>query len=278
MHESNRLSWNAVIPAHNSHKGDQAAFLRGGGSTLFPEELDLLGPLHGVELLHLQCNAGQDTLSLASSGADVTGVDISDEAIEFARTLSEESGIVGEFYRGDVYDWLADAIAAGRSFDVVYVSYGAVCWLSDLAAWAAGIAGVLRPGGRLVVVEFHPFAAYFDENWQPAYGFGAPPFRDDDGVHDYVADSGDGLTPAAPEPGVEDFVNPHPAYLFTWGLGDIVTAIVRAGLVVEQLVEYPYANGWQGFANMRDLGDRRYATPEGMPDLPLMFGLTGRRR
>ena len=86
LHEQNRLAWNEATRAHNSHKGDQAAFLRGGGSTLFPEEIELLGDLRDRPLVHLQCNAGQDTLSIASRlGARVTGVDISDEAIDFAR-------------------------------------------------------------------------------------------------------------------------------------------------------------------------------------------------
>jgi len=69
LHEQNRRSWNAGTAAYNSHKGDQAAFLRGGGCTLFPEELELLGDVAGLDLLHLQCNSGQDTLSLAALGA-----------------------------------------------------------------------------------------------------------------------------------------------------------------------------------------------------------------
>src|SRR5205807_5965692 len=103
LHEDNRRSWNAATRAHNSHKRDQAAFLRGGGSTLFPEELELIGELSGRSLLHLGCNSGQDTLSLARLGARVTGIDISDEAIAFAERLSEESGIAGTFERADVY-------------------------------------------------------------------------------------------------------------------------------------------------------------------------------
>jgi len=88
LHEENRLSWNAATEAHNTHKQDQAGFLRERGHTLFPEELELLGNLHGKRLVHLQCNAGQDTLSLAKFGAVVTGVDISDTAIDFALKLS----------------------------------------------------------------------------------------------------------------------------------------------------------------------------------------------
>src|SRR2546423_9717444 len=96
LHEENRRAWNAVTPVHNSHKRDQAAFLRGGGSTLFPEELELVGELTGRSLLHLCCNSGQDTLSLARLGARVTAIDITDEAIAFATRLSVESGTPGQ--------------------------------------------------------------------------------------------------------------------------------------------------------------------------------------
>src|SRR4028119_2148741 len=149
LREQNRLSWNAVVGAHDSHRGDLAGFLREGGSTLFPEERTLLGDLNGKALAHLQCNSGGDSLSLALLGASVTGVDISDEAISSARQLSSKSGIPADFVRADVYDWLAATAREGPRFDVVYGSYGVVCWPPDLRAWAEGIAPVLRPGGRL---------------------------------------------------------------------------------------------------------------------------------
>src|SRR5690606_22284073 len=140
----------------NSHKRDQAAFFRGGGGTLFPEEIALLGNIAGQRLVHLQCNAGQDSLSLAGLGARVTGVDISDTAIAFARQLADETGVPATFERADVYYWLDQARAGGHRFDVAFSSYGALCWLSDLEAWARGLFTVLEPGGRFVCVEFHP--------------------------------------------------------------------------------------------------------------------------
>lgn len=114
LHEQNRIAWNAATRVHNSHKRDQAGFFRRGGSTLFPEEVDLLGDVRGKRLVHLQCNAGQDTLSLARLGAEVTGVDISDEAIAFAQRLSAEAGIPAHFIRADVYDWFDDAARSGQ--------------------------------------------------------------------------------------------------------------------------------------------------------------------
>ena len=163
-HEMNRLSWNAGTRAHNSHKGDQAAFFRAGGNTLFAEEMRLLGSITGKTLLHLQCNCGQDSLSIANHlGAQVSGVDISDEAIRFARQISRESAIEARFIRSDVYDYFEDA---HPSFDIVFTSYGALCWLSDLSAWGKGIARCLKPGGRLVLIDFHPALLIFDDDWR----------------------------------------------------------------------------------------------------------------
>ena len=275
LREQNRLSWNAVAGAHESHRGDLAGFLSSGGSTLFPEELELLGPLEGKTLAHLQCNAGGDSLSLALRGAEVTGVDISDETILRARALSEEAGIPARFERADLYDWLEGTVRAGRRFDVVFSSYGVVCWLSDLEAWARGIAAVLEGGGRFVLVDFHPAADMFDGRWvlASAYPSGGERLLLEEGVGDYVAGSGGGLTPAGLVEGERHFENPQRCYLFRWGLGEVVTALAGAGLRLVALKEYPYANGERQFSGMRELPGRRMAPPEGVPALPLMYGI-----
>jgi SAM-dependent methyltransferase len=277
--EQNRLSWNAVAGVHDSHRGDLAGYLREGGSTLFPEERALLGDLEGKTLLHLQCNSGGDSLSLASLGAAVTGVDISDEAIHYARRLSSETGIVAEFERADIYDWLAEAALAERRFDIVFSSYGIVCWLPDLEAWARGIATVLEPDGRFVLVEFHPAAEMFDERWNLAddYPSGGEPRLLQEGVGDYVGESGGGLTPAGFVEGERDFENPHRCHLFRWGLGEVVTALARAGLRIVTLQEYPYSNGERHFEGMRQLPGRRTVPPEDVPAVPLMYSIAAEK-
>lgn len=275
LHEDNRVAWNAATVAHNSHKVDQAGFLREGGTTLFREELELLGDVEGRSLLHLQCNAGQDSLCLARLGATLTGVDISDEAIAFARRLAAETGIAAAFVRADVYDWLAEAAMRPERFDVVFSSYGAIVWLSDLGAWARGIAAVLEPGGRFVLVEFHPFAMVFEWDWShklPYFAAGAPRTFEH-GVGDYVALSGGALAPSGYLVGVEDFVNPHRGHEFQWGIGEVATALLDAGLVITTLREYPYANGAKLFDRMRELPGKRMVPPEDVPSLPLMYGL-----
>ncbi|HML98750.1 MAG TPA: class I SAM-dependent methyltransferase [Tepidiformaceae bacterium] len=278
IHETNRLAWNAATQAHNSHKGDQARYLREGGSTLFPEEVELLGGLAGKSLVHLQCNAGQDTLSLAKLGATVTGVDISDEAIAFATRLSEQSGIPATFVRSDVYDWFAAASARGEQFDRVFSSYGAIMWLSDMAAWGQGIAAVLKPGGTFVLVEFHPFSLVFNEKLERDWPyFPAGPIIESSGVGDYVAYSKEGLVPWGYEEGVTGFTNPHPSGEFAWGIGDVVTALIDAGLRLEVLREYEYANGCARFDGSVLREGRRYYLPDGVPNLPQMFAVRARK-
>jgi len=277
--DQNRRSWNAVVGAHDSHRGDLAGFLEAGGSTLFPEERRLLGDLSGRSVAHLQCNSGGDTLGLAALGADVTGVDLSDRAVLSARRLSEESGIAARFVRADVYDWLAETAEAGRRFDVAFASYGVVCWLPDLALWASGIQGVLAPGGRFVLLDFHPAADVFDEAWNVArdYPSGGEPLPLEEGVGDYVAASGGGLAPAGFAQGVGAFENPEPCYLFRWGLGEVVTALAEAGLDITALEEYPYSNGERHFGRMRELPGRRMVPPADVPAVPLMYGIRAER-
>jgi SAM-dependent methyltransferase len=279
LREQNRLSWNAVVETHASHRGELAGFLRGGGSTLFPEERALLGDLGGKTLVHLQCNSGGDTLSLALLGATVTGVDISDEAILYARRLSSETGIPANFVRADVYDWLGEAVREERRFDVVFSSYGVICWLSDLGAWARGIAAILKRSGRFVLVDFHPAAEMFDEQWNRprAYPSGGEPRLLREGVGDYVAESGGGLTPAGFEEGVRGFENPHRSHLFRWGLGEVVTALAGAGLRIVVLEEYPFSNGERLLPGMRELPGRRMFPPEDVPAVPLMYGISAEK-
>ena len=275
--EATRRSWNHATRNHNAHKGDQARALREGQELLFSEELALLGELAGKRLVHLQCNAGQDSLCLARRGAIVTGVDLSDEAIAFARELSRESGIDARFVEAEVCGWMA---RTDERFEIAFSSYGTTGWLEDLDAWARGVARVLAPGGVLVYQEFHPlrwsFAPLDDGSGTLALTkddyFADGPFREP--VGDYVLESGAGLGVTSE---AESVPNTHVATSWQHGLGQIVTAIARAGLVIERLEGQPHSNGNRAFACMVLGDDRRWRLPSGMPRVPLMFGVRARK-
>ena len=269
-YEQTRRSWDVATRNHNAHKGDQAAQLRSGEEPLFPEELELLGELRGRSLVHLQCNAGQDSLSLARRGARVTGVDFSDEAIGFARRLSRDSGIAADFEQAEVVSFMH---ATEARFELAFSSYGAVGWLPDLGAWAAGVRRILEPGGRFVYVEFHPvrWSIGADLGLTGDDYFATAPFLDP--VRDYVADSGTHL--GAVEP-VRAGENSIPATSYQYGLGQIVDALLRAGLVLETLREYPYANGCKTHPSLVAAEGRRWVWPTGVARPPLMFALAAR--
>ncbi|MBA2320664.1 MAG: class I SAM-dependent methyltransferase [Deltaproteobacteria bacterium] len=271
-HEVNRRSWNAVTPAHNRHKGDQAAFLRDGGTTLFPEEVGLLGDISGRRVAHLQCNCGQDSLSVAALGAEVTGVDISDDAVAFARNLSAASGIPGTFVRSDLFDWLE---STEDRFDVAFASYGVLSWLSDLDAYFHGVQRILRQGGRYVLVEFHPVVWIFDGRWNHRYPYttSGAPLRES-GVNDYVAGS-EGALGGTIDP--NPFHNPHPTDEFPWGLADVIGGALRAGLRLRHFAEYDWSNGCKLQDPMKRLDGNRWTVPDGTPPVPLMYSIVAER-
>lgn len=274
--EQTRVSWNAATRAHNAHKRDQAAFLRAGGSTLFPEERALMaaavGPLAGRRLLHLLCNSGQDTLSWAREGAEVTGVDLSDEAVTFARALSRDSGIGGRFVHAEVQDFL-DGDEGG--YDVAFGSYGCLAWIFDLPRLMRGVRRVLRPGGALVIVEFHPLAWSFGPGFAPADPYFGEGRVYSEPVSDYVAAAGGALSPSG-HIDTPVYRNDTPAHAVQHTVADIVTAVLDAGLVLTGLREWPFANGCRVAPDLVLADGGRFVLPEGRPSLPLQLGLTAR--
>jgi len=277
-HELNRLSWNEGTKAHNSHKGDQAQFFRGGGNTLFPEDIALLGDLNNKTLVHLQCNSGQDTLSIVNHlGATVTGVDISDEAIRFAKQLSKDSLISAEFVRSDIYDWFKQN---HKKYDVAFSSYGAIMWLSDLQAWGEGIAKSLKSGGKFVLVEFHPAFLMFEEDWTLQHDYmGGTHIEFESGVGDYVAMTGSANEIDELEDGIQDFHNPFGGVEYQWGIADVIMGLVSAGLTLTDIKEYPYCNGAIFYPDMRNLGNRRYGMPKDRPqNFPMMFSIVAEKK
>ena len=239
---------------------------------------------NGLSICHLQCNCGQDTLSLVQLGAArAVGVDISDAAIAEARQLSLDAGIAASFARADVLSWLEDC--EEEKFDVIFVSYGWLAWLGDLSRWARGVASVLKPGGRLVLIEFHPLAWSLGEGGTltgDAYFEDAPGKKCDDpgGVSDYVRSSGDGLIPDGMEwaEGEVAFTNPQPSIEFQHTVADLISALADASMFVSSMREYPYSNGCQLVPGMRRMAGRRFTMPDGIASIPLMLSVVAVHR
>lgn len=156
----NRESWNRKTEIHlKSDFYNVENFIK-GATSLNSIELELLGDIKGKSVLHLQCHFGQDSIALSRMGADVTGIDLSDAAIDNARILAKQCHTDTKFICCNVYD-LPEHLS--EIFDIVFTSYGTIGWLPDLDKWAAIISSFLKPGGKFIFAEFHPVVWMFND-------------------------------------------------------------------------------------------------------------------
>lgn len=163
---TNRANWDDRVPIHEGAYAIDALSDPGHRSDVVREDLPALTPwlpngsLAGLDVCHLQCHIGTDTVSLAREGARLTGVDFSPAALASAAGLASRLGLDVTWVETDVLD--ARAAVTG-DFDVVYTSIGTICWLPDLDRWAAQVAGLLRPGGVFFIRDGHPAMYALDE-------------------------------------------------------------------------------------------------------------------
>lgn len=176
--EINRRHWDERAPAHFRSPDYGVARFQSDPhylSRVVRFDLPRLGDLSGLDVVHLQCHIGTDTVSLARLGARATGLDFSESSIAHARDLSRTSGTPAEFVVGDVHD--AARILGEHRFDVVFTGIGALCWLPDIAAWSGVVADLLRPGGQLFLREGHPMLWALDESVTDRVVVGYPYFE-----------------------------------------------------------------------------------------------------
>ena len=227
--EVNRANWDERAPAHAASGGYALERFRadpGHLSDVVRFDLPLLGDVSGLDGVHLQCHIGTDTISLARLGARMTGLDFSAASLAEARRLAAETGSEVGFVESEVYD-AVEKLGAGR-FDLVFTGVGALCWLPDVRRWGQVVSDLLRPGGRLFLREGHPVLWSLDERSE-RLEIGFPYFETDEPL---VWD----------EPGT--YVQTETEFTQTvtheWnhGLGEIVTALLAAGLELTGLVEH----------------------------------------
>jgi SAM-dependent methyltransferase len=258
MHRANRAAWEEAAERYEGWFDEAVALIRSGGTNLLAPELELIGDLHGRcrRAIHLQCAGGRDTLSLWNAGADeVVGIDFSPRMLSLAQRLTDATGAPARWIEADV---LETPHHLDGTADLLYTGRGSLMWLQDLDAWARVLRRLLAPDGRLVIFEGHPAEWLFDVDedgrWVATdYDYFAGPEASKGWAREYI----DRLS-------IDDD-DQHWKFARSWTLGEIVTALLGAGLRLDRLAEHP-TDWWGGHADVR---------PEERGRVPLSFSVLG---
>lgn len=266
---ANLANWEDRVPIHergyglDRYRADPAhlsSVVRTDLAALAPYLPD--GGVAGLDVAHLQCHIGTDTLSLARAGARVTGIDFSPAALATAARLADELGLTATWVETDVLD---ARTAVEGDFDVVYTSIGTIGWLADLRRWAAQIAGLLRPGGLFYIRDTHPTLLTIDPDAdrllvRDRY-FPNGLAQQWDSEVSYV---GGGTLTAT-----RTYEWPHP-------ISEVVNALIGSGLQILRLDE-DWRLPWQFSQRMVEVDDDSWAWPEAERDLvPATFTVIAR--
>lgn len=266
----NRANWDERAPVHAASR-DYAVhrFLAEPDflSEVVRFDRPLLGDITGLRGVHLQCHIGTDTVSLARLGATMTGLDFSPASLTQARLLAEKTGARIDFVESNVYD--AVSALGEAQFDLVYTGIGALCWLPSIERWAQTVAGLLRPGGQLFIRDSHPMLCAIDETHTDRLVVGYPYFETPEPM--VFSDGGTYVETDA------EFVQTT-THEWNHGFGEIVTALLRAGLSITGLTEHRSVP-WEALPGKmtRGEGDEWHLT-EHPERLPLSFTVQARKQ
>ncbi|MBC8106360.1 MAG: class I SAM-dependent methyltransferase [Anaerolineae bacterium] len=265
----NRQRWDQATDIHARGNVYGIEGFKAGECQLHRVEVEELGDVRGKSLLHLQCHFGIDTLSWARRGANVTGIDFSIKGIDLARKLARETNIDARFIESNIYA-LPEKLS--EQFDIVFTSYGVLCWLVDIKAWGKIVAQYLKPGGTFYIAEAHPFARVFpmDEDIKDGSTELRPYFN-------YFHDPAGLYWPPSADYADQTAMLTVGEHCWQHSTSDIVNALIDAGLRIEFMHEFPYCP-WKVTAFCEAVeqlspSPTYYGLPKRFPPLPLMFSI-----
>ena len=258
--EINKNSWNAKVEPHlKSDFYFVEEFLK-GKSSLNPIELDLLGNIEGKTILHLQCHFGQDSISLSRLGAKVTGIDLSDKAIETAKDLAEKCGTDTEFICSDVYN-LPNVL--DQQYDIVFTSYGTIGWLPDLDQWAHVIHHFLKPGGQFVMAEFHPVIWMFDDDFERVgYNY----FNEKPIVETYEGTYADRSADI-----VQEYV------MWNHSLAEVLQNLIKNNLEIQQFQEFDWSP-YPSFKHIIEFEKGKWRVEKFGNKVPIVYAISAQKK
>jgi SAM-dependent methyltransferase len=263
----NRRNWDerAAIHARDRTGTYSLDGFRAGEDALHAIEAAELGDISGKRVLHLQCHIGRDTLCLVRRGAKATGLDFSGAALDVARRLSVETGLKADFVEGTVDQ--APELTPGP-FDLVFTTWGTICWLPDVRRWAEVIASVLAPGGELYFADAHPGFNVLEVQagkLVPTWDFQTPADRPLQFANE---------TTYTGDPTV---LSHQATREWIHSLSAVLGGLIDAGLAITMFREHEVLP-WRGLDILVPAADGLWRLPDGMPRIPLSYSVRARKR
>jgi SAM-dependent methyltransferase len=256
----NKNTWNNKTEVHiASEFYDMKGFLE-GKSTLNSIELELLGDISNKKILHLQCHFGQDTMTFARMGAQATGIDFSEKAIEKATEFSKQLNLDTTFICCDIYEalkYLKD------QFDIVFTSYGTIGWLPDLDKWAKVVSQFLKPGGQFIMADFHPVVWMYDNDFKEVFYsyFNIEPIvEDESGTY-------------------ADRYSEIEAKTITWNhpISETLNALINNGIELNCFNEYDYSP-YNCFNNTEEFETNKFRIKTFENKIPMVYSIKGTKK
>ena len=217
--EINKTAWNKRTPIHIKSNFYNNEKFKTSGKSLHSIELDAIGNIKNKTILHLQCHFGQDSISLAKLGAQVTAIDFSNIAINEAKKLAKEMKIDVTFIEENVLE-----LNLQKKYDIIFSSYGVIGWLPNLNAWGKSISKHLKRGGLFLLTEFHPFLEMTKDNGYDYFYNSKPDIEIEKGSY---TDGGDSLETTT--------------CWWNHSLTDIFAALESNGLKLTSFEEFDYS-------------------------------------
>lgn len=261
---ANRANWDARAVVHATsafYNVERYVDDPNAISDVVAWDREVIGDVRGLDLLHLQCHIGTDSISWVRLGAAVTGLDFSEQSLRIARELASRTNTPARFVCADVCTAHNVLLA---EFDVVYASVGVLCWIPSFDDWARSAAECIRPGGRLYLRDGHAIQDTIDNRRTDGkvvcvgdYFGGGAPYKDDSG-YTYTGD---------------DVRLPSPLN-FQWShpVSRVVSALIGNGLHIERFDEMDWLDS-KAFSWMAQGPDGHWRFPGDSPRLPLSFSI-----
>ncbi len=255
----NKIAWNQKVQTHFDSDFYDVEGFKKGKNVLTPIELPLLGDIQSKKILHLQCHFGMDSICLARMGAEVVGVDFSEEAIQTATQLANEENANARFICSDIYSLDQNL---DEKFDIVFTTYGTIGWLEDLDQWAKIVSHFIKPGGKFIFAEFHPVVWMFSDQFD---SIEFPYFKSDPIIENQTG------TYANRDADIS-------TQMISWNhsLGEVLSALLKNNIQIVDFQEYDYSP-YNCLLNLEEFEPGKFRILHFENKIPMVYSIVGVR-